>query len=332
MRGLHFRKNPTDLRGLVEAPPRRRRVAWGRWVYFALLFFLVIVTAIYLWRNTVYLTRQGQVLFKKIEIQPTSKIRILKFKVQEGDTVIPGDTLFLYWDEERYRQLLSAESKRQQLLQDLRGKILEMQILKKKLARLQREYDRVKQEVLLGVFERNRLYQLEDQIEDLRLSIQKLRGQIQILRDQLAQIPSGPTEGIPIEQGSTMEVFLAPERGTVTRLYKAEHEVALPGETILTLHQPEGIYIRAFFEPKDIRYLKEGDIVSIVFPDGTKGRGRLERFYTATFPLPPEFQKRFEPTHRSIVADIVPINHEALTKWQTFYKMAVKVSIRKIFR
>ncbi len=332
MRGLHFRKNPTDLRGLVEAPPRRSRIAWGKWVYLALLAILLVAALFYVWRNMVYLTRQGQVLFKKIDIQPTSEIRVLKFFVQEGDTVQPGDTLFLYWDEKGYRRLVEQESSRQQLLRDLREKILEEQLLRRKLRRLQREYDRIKQEVLLGVFERSRLYQLENQIEDTRLAIQKVRGMIHILRDQLAQIPKEVKTWAGSFRGDSIQPFLAPERGIVTRIEKGEHEVALVGETVLTIHQIDGVYVRAFFEPKDIRYLHEGDLVTIIFPDGTRGEGRLDRFYPATFPLPPEFQKRFEPTHRSIVADILPVDQTSLKKWQAFYKMAVKVSIRKLFR
>lgn len=40
------------------------------------------------------------------------------------------------------------------------------------------------------------------------------------------------------------------------------------------------------------------------FPEGRKTDGYIKNVYPLTQPLPPEFQKKYEPVRRCIVADI----------------------------
>ena len=67
-------------------------------------------------------------------------------------------------------------------------------------------------------------------------------------------------------------------------------------------------------------------MLNITFPDGTETKGILRRFYYSTYPLPDEFQKRYEPTTRTVAADIYPVNDADYEHWKAFYKMGVSVS------
>ena len=66
--------------------------------------------------------------------------------------------------------------------------------------------------------------------------------------------------------------------------------------------------------------------MNIEFPDGTESKGLIKRFYYATYQLPDEFQKRYEPTTRTIAADIYPVNDNEYEHWRAFYKMSVSVT------
>jgi len=71
---------------------------------------------------------------------------------------------------------------------------------------------------------------------------------------------------------------------------------------------------------------KRGVIFKFIFPVGSTSYVYLKRFYIATYVLPEEFQKKYEPTTRSVAADIYPLNNEDLAKWKAFYKMGVDIS------
>ncbi len=124
------------------------------------------------------------------------------------------------------------------------------------------------------------------------------------------------------------EVFRSPFTGMVTRIYFDNYEVALKGEKIMAIFQPGEIHIKGFFEQKDLKYLKTGDSVTIEFPDSSKYEGKIARLYYASLPLPPEFQKKYEPVHRSIVADIIPDNFN-LIKNKEIEKLSVTLWVKK---
>ncbi|MEM7298982.1 MAG: hypothetical protein AAF391_12035 [Bacteroidota bacterium] len=67
--------------------------------------------------------------------------------------------------------------------------------------------------------------------------------------------------------------------------------------------------------------------MTISFPDGSKGKGYIKKYHISTKELPPEFQKKYEPTERTILTEIYPIDEETANLWKKFYKMDVKVSL-----
>ena len=62
----------------------------------------------------------------------------------------------------------------------------------------------------------------------------------------------------------------------------------MKSEEIVSMHQAHPAFIKAYFEQEDLRYFKVGDEFDIEFPDGTKSKGFLKRFYIATYTLPEE--------------------------------------------
>ena len=120
--------------------------------------------------------------------------------------------------------------------------------------------------------------------------------------------------------------FKAPMDAIITRVYIHPTETALKSEDIMTMHKDHPAFIKAFFDQEDVGHFKVGDVFKVTFPDGTTSLGYLKRFYIATYTLPEEFQKKYEPTTRSIAGDIYPVDAEEMSKWRTFYKMSVDIS------
>ena len=123
-----------------------------------------------------------------------------------------------------------------------------------------------------------------------------------------------------------LHYFKAPMDGVVTRIFIQSTETALKTEEIMTLHKDRPAFIKAYFEQEDIANFNTGDVFKVTFPDGSISYGILKRFYIATYVLPEEFQKKYEPTTRSVAADIYPLKEGEILKWKAFYKMGVDVS------
>jgi hypothetical protein len=231
---------------------------------------------------------------------------------------------------------------------------------KELLAVYEQDIERVRNEVILDAVSHTNLENLEYQISKLQASINLLSAQIGIYKKQIGYLKDLVIEADPkkieIDQESTsigggggngggqentdflmlagieniegFKIFTCPIKGNVTRIHKEPYEVALKSENILSIHQPNNVHIKGFFDQEDLRYLNEGDIVNIEFADGTNSQGIIDRFYSATYILPEEFQKKFEPTTRTLAADILPIGENDLNVWRKYYKLSVKITKR----
>ena len=230
----------------------------------------------------------------------------------------------------------------------------------------QSDIERVRHEVILDAVSHTNLENLEYQISKLSAEINMITEESRIFRKQVAYLEellklqeadprtikidqqtngggSGGSGGsnadltffkkdmlmlAGVENIESFKVFTCPIDGNITRIDKQPFEVALKTEDICSIHQPNNVHIKGFFNQEDLQYLKEGDLVNIEFADGTQSKGLVDRFYSATYILPEEFQKKFEPTTRTLAADILPISENDLEIWKKYYKLSVKVTKR----
>lgn len=236
---------------------------------------------------------------------------------------------------------------------------------KELLAIYESDLERVRNEVILDAVSHTNLENLEYQIAKLNADINVLSSQIGIYRKQIAYLEGliqeeddriikieqetngggagssgGAGEKYPpalkkdmlmlagVENIEGFKIFTCPINGNITRIHKQPYEVALKTETICSIHQPNDVHIKGFFNQEDLKHLNQGDLVNIEFPDGTMSKGIVDRFYSATYILPEEFQKKFEPTTRTLAADILPIGENDLDIWKKYYKLSVKVTKR----
>lgn len=213
------------------------------------------------------------------------------------------------------------------------------------------EIKRLTNEVILDVLPKTRLDYVQNEIlklETLNKKLQKENNELYGLIKTLGPQVNSATYKSPRIYSSTggggsnmddsqkllfseelltePKYFKSPVNGIATRIYAHDFETVLKTEDIISIHQSHPAYIKAFFEQEDLRYFKVGDEFNVTFPDGTTSVGVLKRFYIATYTLPEEFQKRYEPTTRSIAGDIYPKDSAEFVKWKTFYKMSVDIS------
>lgn len=313
------------------------RKNWGKFAYLFVSAGIIIAAVFYLVVGFLYIEGMGQVIFDKLYIQHTKDIRLLKINVKEGDKVKKGDILFSYREESdeiiRNPDSSSGDIERDLLRseQGLRIKELEAADLRERLKLVDAKYGKLKKEVALEAYLPDKLRPMEEAMMDIAASLRKAEeeaGAIKAYIGRLKGIVFSRNGSVPIGNSGVMG-FVAMEDGVVTRIYLSNYEVAMRGDTIMEIYKPEEISIKAFFSQEHINRLRAGLDVGIVFPDGTKSNGTIARYYFATQPLPPEFQKRFEPVTRNIAVDILPASQEDALMWKSFYKISVKVHIKR---
>lgn len=363
MKNISFKRKESVLRTLeIQQDKRvRRPINWDRLIYFALLILFVFFLGRYLINKYFYIEADGQVLFDSVDIRNTNDCRILDFHVKAGQEVKLGDSLFTYLldsDESGaggygYGNIdIVSESKtgtdlswaeKEIFKQEEDVKMLSAKVREQRssLSLYEKDLQRIRNEVMLDALPRSRyddqvqkinnlksdIRLSESQISAMNASIAKLRGMIRDTSTSSSTTASGSGNGGGDNSGR--KVFYSPIEGAITRIHKQVFETALKSETILSIHKPENVYIKAFFKQEDLKSLREGDVVYLHFPDGTESEGVISEFYSATYRLPEEFQKKYEPTTRSLAADIHPKNKQDLIRWKTYWKMAVSITKSK---
>ena len=217
------------------------------------------------------------------------------------------------------------------------------------------ELERIRASVVLGVLPQSRLDLRQNEIVQLKAENSRLSEEIAELKKILRQLKadlaaenkknnnvksnikikggrnSGGQEsdndnGGLAELEKRKQYFISPIDGTINQIFTKEFETALRDEVVLSVHKKSPIFVRAYFDQKDLDHVGIGEEFTVTFPDGTVSKGVLKSFYYSTIPLPEEFQKRYEPVSRAVVGDIYPLNIDEAKRWKDFYKMSVDVS------
>lgn len=321
-------------------PPPKRKINWGKYVYFSILGLILFFAAFYLGRRYFYIEGIGQVIFNKLYIQHTRDIRVLDLYVKEGSTVKKGDRLFSYVEDRgnygeggfALTESVPNEADREiaRVQQNIAIKGLERKGYEDARALLAAEYANLEKQVLLEAYLPDRLNALSREMENKKMLIRKSEDEIAVLNGYLERLKAMKRSSARAWAASGVKDFYSKVDGVVTRIYPNEYEVVLKGDTVMDIYKPEEITIKAFFDQEYIDYLKNGLPVKIKFPDGSASMGVVSRYYFATVPLPPEFQKRFEPVKRMIAVDIAPYSPQDALLWKSFYKMSVDLYISRM--
>lgn len=356
MKTLNFNRKASMLRNMNEEKGPKNKLNWDKIIYFIVVAVITLIILNYTVNKLLYVHAQGQVLFNSVKVRIPSDVTVHYYNVHEGDTVMHGDTLFAYtqaFDENKYNALAFRfdeaddsqptsnwrEREIYQLNKNIRLNRLRIGENINLIAWYKSEISQIENQVVLEVNSKNKLQSHRSQLEKLTIENKKYNREIYEYKsmindlggvaEDLAEDPptfnNTPHSGGGRGYMAFKRMYISPLSGVITRIYKFPNEVALKTEPIMNIHQQESVYIKAFYAQEDVNNLHAGDVVDLVFADGTSSQGIIKRFYSATYQMPPEFQKKYEPTTRAIAADIYPANEEQLKEWKKYYKISVEI-------
>ncbi len=316
------------------------------------LFIVVcgyFVTVLY--DSTMKVNGEGQVLFKQLKIQLPIDVKIDRMYAKEGGRVNEGDTLFTYTDEHSFfddidrrtsKTILSSNNEqinwyyRERVATKERIDLtkLKAQELQESVELHESALERLRQQSILDLAKPEDVTKSENALQELKNQYTRVVSEIAYYQDYLRKLyvpnPYRKPDVIEDVDGKTpMLAYVSPVSGVVSQVFKENYEVNLEDEVVMNIHNPDNIFIKAFYPQKMIKHLREGDLVKVKFPDGSRSQGKLARFYHSTYLLPKEFQHQYQAPKRTIAADIVPVDDKDLDKWSAYYKLNVDLTKKR---
>ncbi|MEQ6125032.1 HlyD family efflux transporter periplasmic adaptor subunit [Pseudotenacibaculum sp. MALMAid0570] len=340
MRKFTYKKNTAVIRTLKEPKVKKKKWNIDRVIYFIILILLLFWLLKFIYNKTIWIEGNGQVLMEKVDVNFTNDIRVKEIFINEGDTVSVGKNLFNYFqndfDSDASIVLKSLDKKErlnnnlQDILKDILKKRIQLKNLKKRLQLLEKQEEQVTKLILLDVYTKNKLEEVTSQKLLIKNQIDLLKNELYFLGAQKEMV-KGNKESYQIGgNGSFGNTYTSPIKGVIGQILKNTEESCYKSENVMTIHNIEKVFIKAYFNLKDLAEVKKGSVVDVEFPDKTTSKGIINKLYISTYKAPSEFQKKYEPTERNILAEIVPLSKEQIPEWGKFYKLNLKVKIGKL--
>lgn len=341
MKNFKLREEKSFIKVLKEPPVKKKKINFHKVLYLSLLVgALIFVGHRFIYAYLVILA-EGQIELPKQTVNFADDIQLIDFNIQEGSQVTQGDTLFSYRmvvdkDEEIKMQTRAQPSEwiiKARLENEKKLNLISLDIIAQRelLSMIEEQISKNENLLLAGVNENynsyKKLLQEKGRIQADIKSLIKEQSYYRSYGQQLA-IEEQANKNITITKSSYIhEVrhYVSPFSGKIGKISFSENEICYKKQELMTIHSMDGARISAFFDPDEIPYIRIGEVVDLKFPDGSKSRGIIHKFHVSTYALPEEFQKKFEPTERNILAEIKPLNEIESKRWKNFYKMDVEV-------
>ncbi|CAL2104184.1 conserved protein of unknown function [Tenacibaculum sp. 190130A14a] len=338
MKKFTYTKGKAVIRTLKEPKIKKKKLNFDRIIYFLILIGLFFWLVSFAYKKTKWIYGNGQMLMEKVDVNFTNDIRVKEIFINEGQIVEIGDSLFNYFqndfDSDASIVLKNFDKKErindnlQEILRDLYLKGIQLKHLKEQLAILIEREQQVTKLVLLDVYTKTKLDEIVMQKLQLQSKIKLLQSEIYLLSLQKKQIANNSNTSYG-GNNNYQNTYISPIKGVIGQILKNSEESCYKTENVMTIHNEEKVFIKAYFNLKDIAKVKEGNMVYVEFPDKSLSKGIINRLYISTYKAPTEFQKKYEPTERNILAEITPMNKDEIPAWGTYYKLNLKVKVPK---
>lgn len=338
MKKFSFKQKGSILRMVEEPVVKKKRWTLDRVVYVLLLLSICYTLIRFAYLSLNVIKGDGQIVLQKMSVNFTEDIRIGSFNIAQGDHIKKGDTLFTYTmnnDTEKFRQdvqLAEVRFKNNQQLLSIEKEIGIKQIMltqtTAQIGELNRNRKAVVKNILLGVALHSQLETADKVLTEALMMAARLKSELTLLRS----LKTGLSKGVQTLVGSYTneageQAYVSPSDGITGLIGLEPQEVCYREQEVLSIHNPKKLQIRAYFNQKHSDFVQPGKRVEVRFKDGTVSIAKIVRTYIATYALPSEFQKKYEPTERNLLVDLEPINPEMASLWSQYYLMDVELRI-----
>lgn len=326
---------------ISHVAPRRR---WDRWLYIAIL--VILLGSLLKWLIYPYFfdLSEGVLLQQQYDINFAEDIRVLEYRVAEGNEVKVGDTLFVYEPQSNAYpaiqdsiSLMLERNKDGTLLIELNAQIEKRQLFiwqhKKRLDYWKAERKRKEQLVYLNAITPNELANVDRSIDDVSSQIATLNAEYAVLVKQRNQISNylqdrSDLEYKDMQLKSSYSYFVSPVEGRVDRLRTPLNQINYKKDIVASIIRPEYI-VRAYIDIDRLNDFRIGDLVSVILPyQHTKLEGEVSKVYMVSESKDPYFLDTTMKDKLGIVMEIIPSSGNK-QEWVQLGVSNIPVQIRK---
>lgn len=366
MKKFKFKSQESIIKG-IEEKPIKKGFNWDRVIYFTTLLIILLSFGTYFISKEVKISAESEIIMDKFNVTFTDDIIVTEYFIEEGDSVKQGDSLFTYRlnledihgnsaaiidnsSKREYSRETESWLTREKLnsLKNIDLKKIELKDIDRKIKTLEGDMDKIKKEVFLEIYPPSKLQNAEESLMDLKNDKQSVNEEISYLNKYLnvtiqrleelrSQVPSvnlGEVNGVIGANGGldvNEFIYYAPKDGMISQVYARSDEVCYKQNLVTDIIEFQGLHILAYFKQEDLKFVGNGDIVDIKFPDGSKSKGIVDKLYIKTTNLPDRLYDQGSKIERRVRAVVVPLDVEDSSKWYEFYKINVLVSKPKYF-
>ena len=328
-----------------EQPIRKKRINWDRMVYLAILFAIVGSLVLYLIRNFYFITAPAQVVKESYAVLLPYDARIEDVLVNEDDSVERGHPLLMFERDFRVSDNTLVNSTRSveewitkerfTSQRNISVKKVEIEELNKRIREVDEKIAQLELLVILDVSNATKIEQLQDEKSKLRSDVRVKEEEVKYWQQYLYELPQykeryTTTLVEQLNENNEISTFSAPIGGVITNINYKQYELAYKGEIIMSIELDDA-YVRAYIPQKEYGSIFEGDIVTVKFPDNSKGKGVIEKIYSSLEKLPPEYQDETRVTTRSFLAIVRPLDDSQQKKWRINNNLGVEIRKRRFF-
>ena len=322
---MRLRNRQAYLSTLPEGEPDKNTASQiTRWLYFSMLFLTMAYLVYIGFTRFTQFQGRGQVELEKTIISPERGGQVISLAVREGQDLQRGFLMARIKASTVCRPV--DKTRTDKLSFDIGLKKIEIDLLKKRILSEQRARSNFSLRRALEL-DRSRIKQdeqAERKIVDMKLKMGALINEVALQEAALNKAQS-PLP-VPFDPGCVEQQIRAPLSGIVHSVSHKVYEFAPRGEPLVTLIANDAaVRIEAFVDNKYRRYIAVDMLVGVVFPDGLKTKGLINKILSSSAAFPRKEIKDYESLESSIRLHIVPVNEVDQQIWRAQDRMEVTI-------
>ncbi|HET8838628.1 MAG TPA: hypothetical protein VFM82_06490 [Flavobacteriaceae bacterium] len=343
MRSKNFvsRSGKTNLRGNREKKIEKR-TNWDRIVYLIFLGILVIIFGYILIRKVFFVTGEGFLMEKNMEVRAPGDLKITAFFINQHDSIFQGEKLFAFVNTDNENRIVQNNARQTEIELDRKREIdpvkneidlllREIAILRENLSFYKQREVEIRQKIKLDIATMNNLNNVQDEIQVLQTKIKLKEAELRTLynkqngiKDRYQILLSDFSHGSAYALEPTE--YYSPVKGTIDEIFVAENEMIFESEPIMSIQiVGSQMFIIAKFDRDDAKYLLPGTILNVKFANGERSEGIVRKNYVPknNTRLP---ENQYKGNIEEFIAiNLYPVDQTAKGIWKSYEGMSVKV-------
>lgn len=358
MQSFSFRSNYNENENVEKLiKERNRRIARQQIIFTIILFVVIALLAWYFIRKTIYTEFDGFVHTQYKDYRAVEDIYLFDQYMEEGDIVVPGDTLYSY----TYINMFGSSNLSSQPSIIINGHDMQIQrdnayaeagVLRVRISELEAQIAREDNNIRFGLTDNSHKMDLERQLAEARAQLKAtlnkayLYGSFKNQND--VEINGGVQYGIDYSHeqwgldhalrrlydnnAPIIKYAIAVDTAIVTKIWAAPFSRVFKKEHILQLedlsYEKSNVKVIAWVPTQHMGKINNNTRAEIIVNDDISFNASVQLLGARTEDLPEELRNNLSHTYTAVMVVFRPDRDQELPLWAVVDRVPVRVRIK----